>query len=556
MLYDRARVLAAAERGDREAFLALCDRFAPQLYRFLYRLTGSEAGANRLTVAAFARAFASLRSRPRDMVLDTWFYRMAAAAFSSAVRWRALRPLPPLDTVEGRAGEWLQATLALPPRLRLVWVLTLAEGLPLSQAAEVLKTSPAAIQDLLERAHTLFVPPEPVGDRQAVERALRKLPVAQPPARVRSDLVRALAAGQAALRTRLVQSSVAALVLVLLVVAGFSLLREGEAAGADPLAKQADDQLIAVLVEGSSGALLLVDPKRNEVTNTVAVGPQPRAMASAGQGRQLYVLQQDGIATVDLGAQRVVNLLRLSGSGWATLAFAGNRLYIGSQEQPQVLVADPKKNQVLATVTLPWPVKALLSLGTQGVVAVARDVPEVALVSPDAATAGQPVRIGDATPLGATVANAAEGIVYVTKPRRQEIWRVRMATGEAERLARGQAALAQGGLLSADGAVLYLSYVPAPPPADILSSVPVRSTQSQSDTPTVFALQTSDGTEVGRLGQREGVHSLALSGDGRSLYALVPAGHTLLVVDSRSLAVRTAIPLGLRPLAAATVPRA
>lgn len=575
MLAHRGRVLTAAERGDRDAFLALYDQFAPMLYRFSFWLTGNESETRELVVATFHRAFRTLHKRPRDIVLDTWFYRMAVRTFLAANRWQRLtRRAPGPVEIEDRTTAWREATLALPPRLRVVWLLALAEGMPQSQTAEALGTSLDRVESLLERARAEFRAPDSDADRAMVERAMRQLSAPRPSATLRGEVAAALGTGDTTLRTRIMQAGIGLVVLALVASVAFSLLRGEEEAEVDAEQAPAQPKQIILLGQADSGTLVAFNAKDLKPANIIGIGNEPRALELSADGRMLYILQSEGLLTVEAESQRVGRLFQLPEQEWSSLVVAGEHVVVGSQSSPLVLVLD-ENGETAAEISLPWPAEQLVRLNEQSLLAVASDRTSMALVALDSASVGEAIAIGTGLVIGAVVPNQDGSVVYVTTPESEELWRVASSSGQATLLAKIPGTRATHGTLSDDGAALYLSAeddsstetITGDSPAssaDVKSTVPpVRTTSketsdadaaneesSEEETqPALTFVNTADGSVERQLWQEGGVTQLALDAERNILYALAPKANAILVLDARTFHVRNVVPLAVRPLA-------
>jgi DNA-directed RNA polymerase specialized sigma24 family protein len=82
-------LVAAAQTGDREAFLALVRHYIRPLYRVLHAMTRDEAEAAGLTQEAFARAWASMREFPSGRRFFPWLLRIAQGLPLTPTEWRA-----------------------------------------------------------------------------------------------------------------------------------------------------------------------------------------------------------------------------------------------------------------------------------------------------------------------------------------------------------------------------------------------------------------------------------------------------------------------------------
>ena len=564
MLANRGRILAAAERGDRDAFLGLYDQFGPTLYRLFFWLTGNENESRALVIATFRYAFRSFRKRPRNLVLDTWFYRMAVRTFISHTRWHMLsrRTSGPVE-IEDRSTTWRAAVIPLPPRLRIVWLLTLAEGMPQSQTAEALGVSLDRVESLLERARIAFSAPDPEADRAVIERAMRQLSAPRPGATLRSEVAAALGTGDTTMRTRVMQAGIGLVVLALAASVAFSLLRDEEEAEATPEEAGAQPKTIVVLGVADSGALAAFNAKDLRPSIIIGVGGEPRALELSSDGKTLYILQEDGLLTVDAESRQVGRLFQLPYQGWNSLAVAGQYIVVGSQSNPLLLVID-ENGETAAEISLPWPAESLIPLNEGSLLAVAVDRTEMVRVELESQIAGETMIVGANLKLGAVVPTDSGEAAFVTTPDTEEVWRVGLMAGQTILLATTPAARATSGALNADGTALYLGIESGPvtvePKEDsssaspeIKSSAPDTKDSTDGDTgneaPELTMINTSDGSVERQLWQAGGITQMALDPARNILYALAPHANAILVLDSRTLHVRNVVTLAITPVA-------
>jgi RNA polymerase sigma-70 factor (ECF subfamily) len=156
--------LVAAARADRQAFHALYERYANQVYRFCYLKLGSREAAEDVVSETFLKAMASLGSY-RGGVFAGWLFRIAANSVTDAQRRR--RPTAaldaadevtdparePEDTVVARSEvHALRLALQrLPDDQRAMLELQLAD-LSTEEIADALGRSPNAVRHLRSRA--------------------------------------------------------------------------------------------------------------------------------------------------------------------------------------------------------------------------------------------------------------------------------------------------------------------------------------------------------------------------------------------------------------------
>lgn len=168
-------LVAAARRGDRDAFDELVRRTYRQVYTLALRLTADDEDARDATQETFLRAFRAIGGFRGDAQFETWLYRIAVNA-SLSLRVRRARhrhellddraaalptrgagtePAEPANAPEERWAlhDRLEAALArLPERWRAVVVLRDVYDLPHEEIARQLGVSVNATKIRLHRA--------------------------------------------------------------------------------------------------------------------------------------------------------------------------------------------------------------------------------------------------------------------------------------------------------------------------------------------------------------------------------------------------------------------
>src|SRR5512143_2360312 len=94
---DGALVLAC-QRGDREAFDRLVERYQRGIYRLCYRYVNDHEDANDLAQEAFLKAWRAIGRFRGDSSFATWLYRIAVNA---CLNHRALRRPPAQELSDG-----------------------------------------------------------------------------------------------------------------------------------------------------------------------------------------------------------------------------------------------------------------------------------------------------------------------------------------------------------------------------------------------------------------------------------------------------------------------
>jgi RNA polymerase sigma-70 factor, ECF subfamily len=194
---DESPLLAAARAGDEHAFAQLTGPYRRELQVHCYRMVGSLHDAEDLVQETMLRAWRRLGAFEGRSSLRRWLYRIATNACLNALereprvllfptggeadppalaRISWLEPYPDsllpdpaeadpqarLDLRESLALALLAAIQHLPPRQRAMLLLFEVLGWSASEIAELLETSPAAVNSGLQRARaTLERQPSP-----------------------------------------------------------------------------------------------------------------------------------------------------------------------------------------------------------------------------------------------------------------------------------------------------------------------------------------------------------------------------------------------------------
>ena len=149
---DESALVEQAQRGDRQAFGVLIERYWDRLYRWLYHLGHNRHAAEDLTQEAFLKAFAKLASFRPGTNFRAWLFRIAYNTFLNQQRMDGRsQPLVPERVPAPQIGPEDQAlaqeTLRLlaralgrlPNEFRAALLLRVEEGLSFRQIAGVLK---------------------------------------------------------------------------------------------------------------------------------------------------------------------------------------------------------------------------------------------------------------------------------------------------------------------------------------------------------------------------------------------------------------------------------
>jgi RNA polymerase sigma-70 factor (ECF subfamily) len=161
------QLLAAAQRWDEAALTEIYDTFAPSIYRYIYRKTGSRETSQDLTSETFQRFLEALsRGGGPTKHLSGWLYRVAHNLVVDHYRRQPVDPIVSLDTVDpavppaqephlARQNRVVHARAALSqltPLQQDVIILRFLEELSLQEVADVLNRTVGSIKSLQHRA--------------------------------------------------------------------------------------------------------------------------------------------------------------------------------------------------------------------------------------------------------------------------------------------------------------------------------------------------------------------------------------------------------------------
>lgn len=170
-------LVTLAQRGQREAFEKLMERYKQKAYRIAFDFTRDREEAKDLSQEAFLRAFTHLGSFDLRAGFYTWFYRILVNVCldyrrrRGRVAWESLderadkasetsemagaSSTPDREAMAGeisrRVGEALQA---LPPKQRTAFILKNHQGLSIHDIAKVMQTAEGTVKAHLHRAVT------------------------------------------------------------------------------------------------------------------------------------------------------------------------------------------------------------------------------------------------------------------------------------------------------------------------------------------------------------------------------------------------------------------
>jgi RNA polymerase sigma-70 factor (ECF subfamily) len=144
-------LVRASQRGERQAFAQLVERYWDGLYRWLYHLTGNRHTAEDLVQETFLKAFRGLDHFQTGSNFRAWLFRIAHNSFANQRRAvsRMRQGLPddvpacqesPVETVLNRESMALLARAVgkLPADFRAAFLLRAEQELSFREIAEIL----------------------------------------------------------------------------------------------------------------------------------------------------------------------------------------------------------------------------------------------------------------------------------------------------------------------------------------------------------------------------------------------------------------------------------
>ena len=197
--------LAQARAGDDEAFRELTDPYRRELQLHCYRILGSTQDAEDLVQETLLAAWRSLETFEGRASVRSWLYRIATNRCLNALRARSRRPqevqamddfptptrrtepvwLEPypdalLDEIPDRSPgpdaryearesvelAFIVALQQLPPRQRVVLVLSDVLGFRIAEVADMLNTGEASVKGALQRARATLRERLPAANRE------------------------------------------------------------------------------------------------------------------------------------------------------------------------------------------------------------------------------------------------------------------------------------------------------------------------------------------------------------------------------------------------------
>lgn len=167
------RLIEEARSGDREAMKAIYELFAPRIFNFLVRLSGSRAEAEDATQQTFLTVLQQLHRLRDPGQMESWIYRIARNEIYQKFRRKKPESLDD-KSVDSEAGrleeekpdadpekvllnaelrERLQSALGrLPFKLREVFILAVIQGLAYQEISRIVGRSLLSVKTDIYRA--------------------------------------------------------------------------------------------------------------------------------------------------------------------------------------------------------------------------------------------------------------------------------------------------------------------------------------------------------------------------------------------------------------------
>ena len=156
---DDREAVAASQRGEREAFDRLVEKYQRDVYRLCYRYVNNHQDANDMAQDVFLKAYRALDRFRGDSSFSTWLYRIAV---NTCLNFRASRrpegaELPEsladktpgaLDRLEHdeRSRRVREAVTRLPEKQRATLILKIYHDLTHEEVASVLGSSVGTVK--------------------------------------------------------------------------------------------------------------------------------------------------------------------------------------------------------------------------------------------------------------------------------------------------------------------------------------------------------------------------------------------------------------------------
>jgi len=156
---DDREAVAASQRGERQAFDVLVEKYQRDIYRLCYRYVNDHQDANDMAQEVFVKAYRALGRFRGDSSFSTWLYRITV---NTCLNFRASRRPPAVelpDALPDRAPGALEslerdersrrvreAVIRLPEKQRATLILKVYHELTHEEVATILGSSVGTVK--------------------------------------------------------------------------------------------------------------------------------------------------------------------------------------------------------------------------------------------------------------------------------------------------------------------------------------------------------------------------------------------------------------------------
>jgi RNA polymerase sigma-70 factor (ECF subfamily) len=156
---DDREAIQACQRGEREAFDRLVERYQRDVYRLCFRYVNNHHDANDMAQEVFLKAYRAIGKFRGDSAFSTWLYRIAV---NTCLNFRAARRLPAeelsehladggapvVDRMERdeRSQRVREAVARLPEKQRATLILKVYHELTHEEVAGILGSSVGTVK--------------------------------------------------------------------------------------------------------------------------------------------------------------------------------------------------------------------------------------------------------------------------------------------------------------------------------------------------------------------------------------------------------------------------
>jgi RNA polymerase sigma-70 factor, ECF subfamily len=156
---DDHEAVLACQRGEREAFDRLVERYQRDIYRLCYRYVNNHEDANDMAQEVFLKAYKAIGRFRGDSSFSTWLYRIAV---NTCLNFRAARKPEPLELPESltdgregaseriehdeRSAQVRKAVSRLPEKQRATLILKIYHDLTHEEVAGILGSTVGTVK--------------------------------------------------------------------------------------------------------------------------------------------------------------------------------------------------------------------------------------------------------------------------------------------------------------------------------------------------------------------------------------------------------------------------